>query len=372
MGFLAWSFCVPPRGPTAPSASGCSTSTARRRMRRTKGCVRIAADPDALLGGAGENLSAEEKAGARRERDREGSGIGGTRWTRRSTCCLHALGPPVRGRVADRNGVRPARTRAGDRPPAVAGRTAHRLRGRRRAACHRQGGRGRPRRRRSRTPVPPVRLLRHGRVHRGRGRAPLARLLVGAGVPPAAGRPCRHGRRTAVVDLRSRAPGPASRPGLLSRRGHARRLGAAVRRRPRRRGHVRRWSGTGRVTPVWPGSTGRPRAHRCCWYRPATSASRCVWRSTRRAGRPAPSMRSGIRRGCSSSPGCPPGRRTARPGRDRRRRGARVVVVGEQALTGARLQPQAVLDVGEDDLLVSAMAGRMPPSETGDARVPGR
>ncbi|MFJ3581194.1 prolyl oligopeptidase family serine peptidase [Streptomyces sp. NPDC090127] len=50
--------------------------------------------------------------------------------------------------------------------------------------------------------------------------------------------------------------------------------------------------------------------------------------------------------------------------------GARVLMVGERALTGAGLQLRAVLDIGEDDVLVSASAGegRTEP-ETGEIHV---
>lgn len=50
--------------------------------------------------------------------------------------------------------------------------------------------------------------------------------------------------------------------------------------------------------------------------------------------------------------------------------GARVLVVGDRALTGAQLQLRAVLDIGEHDVLVSASAGEEAAEpETGEVHV---
>ena len=59
------------------------------------------------------------------------------------------------------------------------------------------------------------------RVHRGRGDGAFARLLVVAGVGPAAGRAGRRRARTPLVDLRSGASGTRSAAGRVSGGGHA-------------------------------------------------------------------------------------------------------------------------------------------------------
>ncbi|MER7997620.1 prolyl oligopeptidase family serine peptidase [Streptomyces sp. NPDC095613] len=50
--------------------------------------------------------------------------------------------------------------------------------------------------------------------------------------------------------------------------------------------------------------------------------------------------------------------------------GARVLMAGDRPLTGARLHPRAVLDIGEDDVLISASAGEEAPEpEIGEVHV---
>ncbi|NEE55569.1 S9 family peptidase, partial [Streptomyces sp. SID8455] len=50
--------------------------------------------------------------------------------------------------------------------------------------------------------------------------------------------------------------------------------------------------------------------------------------------------------------------------------GARVLAVGDRPLTGAQLHIQAVLDIGESDILVSAVAGEEAAApETGESHV---
>ena len=185
----------------------------------------------------------------------------------------------------------------------------------------------------------------------------LARLLVVAGVGPAAGRPGgrRAVRRWWIADPAHPDREPAA--GRLPGGRDTQRRGAAASRRPRRV-RARRWPGTGRATRIWRGCTGRPRARRCCSCRPRDQRSQLYLAvDTGERGDP-----DGARRRGPGLAGSFPRRARLGAGRaaraDRRRGRARgCSAVGDRPLTGPQLHVRAVLDIGESDVLVSASAG---------------
>lgn len=184
------------------SASGSDRTNRLLVLDTGTGEERVAADPDALLGGSAEALSPQEKA--RRERVREGS-VGIVGYAVDDAVELAAFALSGRAYVAELragDGTRPAGARSGDRPAPLARRAVRRLRLAGSVAGRGGGGRrGPPGRGAGGRP----RVLRRRGVRRGGGDEPLPRFLVVAGLGPPAGRPRRRQRRTAVVDRRSRA-----------------------------------------------------------------------------------------------------------------------------------------------------------------------
>ncbi|CAM5310670.1 hypothetical protein STENM327S_06114 [Streptomyces tendae] len=263
-----------------------------------EGGERVAADPRALLGGAEERLSPEERA--RRERSREG-GAGIVGYATDSAVELASFA--LSGRLAAELRVGTARELPtpgpviDPRPSPTAGtsRTSPR------APCGswapRATGTGRWRRRTARASGT------GRRVRGGRGDVAQPGLLVEPGVGPAAGGAGGRHAGAALVDLR---PGPPGRdpqhvpyPAAGTPNADVRLFVVAL------DGRAPRFSGPG--ASVSAECTGQRRVRHCFSYRRATSAASCSWRWTPSRGRHGWCTPTKIQFGWISSPGCPAG-----------------------------------------------------------------
>ena len=294
------SSCARRPAPSAATGSGCSTWLAAATER-------IAADPDALLGGRGEQLSAQERA--RRERSREGS-AGIVAYATDAAVELAAFA--LSGRLFT------AELRAGtarelpvpgpvlDPRPSPDGRhVAYVARGALRVVG--AEGERRPGARRARVARSDVRARG---VHRRGGDVPLARPLVEPRLRPPARGPRGRERRAALVDRRPGQPRRGAGAGRLSGGGHAQRRGARSSCTPWT-APAPRSSGTGPATPISPGFTGPRTARRCCSSSPGTSAPNSISPWTRRRARPAPCTSTRTPTGSNSFRAAPPGHPTA-------------------------------------------------------------